>query len=52
MQSLMDFWVQCFGSWISFLGSLQIVSGVSLLAFCAALIIIAVMINSFLLRGR
>lgn len=52
MQSMIDFSVSLFGSYIGFINSLEIVSGVSLLGFCAALIIIAIMINSFLLRGR
>ena len=52
MDEFMDFWINRFGSFVSFLGGLEIVGGVSLLSFCIAIIVVGVRINSFLLRGK
>lgn len=40
------------GSFISFLSGLEVVSGVSLLGIMGGLIILGVLINNFVLRGR
>lgn len=52
MQTYLEFFIARLGSLIGWLGSLELVPGVSLLSFFAALFVIGLLVNSFLLRGR
>lgn len=52
MTTFLTFLVDCFGSFVGWIGGLELVSGVSLLSFFIALIVIGILINSLLLRGR
>ena len=52
MMELLQFFIARLGSFFSFLGSVQIVSGVSFLHFCAGLIVLTLVIHNILLRAR
>lgn len=52
MQEIIGFFISKLGSFISFLSSVQIVSGVSFLHFCGGLIVLMLVIHNILLRAR
>lgn len=52
MLQFLDFLMTLFPNLVSWLNSLIIVPGVSLMGFLAALFIIMLLINNFLLRGH
>lgn len=52
MYTLFNFFLTKLGSLFSFLGSVYIVSGVSILHFLAALFILMLVIHNVLLRAR
>lgn len=52
MQDVITFFLNKLGAFISFLSSVQIVSGVSFLHFCAGIIILMLVIHNIVLRAR
>lgn len=52
MTEMLGFFVSKLGSLFTWLTTVEIVSGVSLLAFFGGLFVLCVFINSLLLRGR
>ena len=52
MSQVIGFFITKLGSFISFLSSVQIVSGVSFLSFCAGLIVLMLVIHNIVLRAR
>lgn len=52
MQQMLDFLISLFPNLVSWLNTRIIVPGVSLMGLFAALFIIALLINNFLLRGH
>lgn len=52
MDEQLAFFIACMKSFYSFLGTLELVPGVTLMGVFLALIFIAIVFNSFLLKGR
>lgn len=52
MVQMLDFFVTLLPNFVSWLNSLVIAPGVSFMGFIAALFIIMLLINNFLLRGH
>ena len=52
MDTMMTFFVGLLPNLVSFLNTLMLSSGVSVMAFLAALFLIALLINNLLLRGH
>lgn len=52
MQEIITFFIGKLGAFFSFLTTVEIVSGVSLLAFLGGLIVLMLVIHNLLLRAR
>lgn len=52
MDTMLSFFMSLLPNFVSFLNTLMLSSGVSLMAFLAALFLIALLINNLLLRGH
>lgn len=52
MQEVITFFINKLGAFFTFLGSVQIVSGVSFLHFLGALLVLMLIIHNIVLRAR